>query len=287
VVGFGPQDMSDDYDEYHYEEDEQVSRPRDAKVDEAKRVLLSEYFPEKGTGVYYGRQLEIWLERTLFHWITKKALNELVKEGRIGFMAVQAGHHKAHFYYPRRHRYPRMQINKTLSLIAEFSDHKFTRALGHYGELLADSGFANIGFRILQRKVKEVGGKRWTKTNHDLDRLIQRDGERYGVEIKNQLGYIDQTEFQTKLAMCGHLGIRPMFITRMMPKSYNYEVYKAGGFSLILENQHYPLMADDLAKRVREHLQLPVLSISQLPDTALYRFEEWHAKQLERWRKER
>jgi hypothetical protein len=215
--------MDDDFDEYFYEDDEEVYRPRDAKIDEAKDVLMSEYFPQKGSGVYYGRQLEIWLERTFFHWITKKALNELVKEGRIGFSSEKAGHFKAHFYYPRRHRYPRRQIIQTLSLIAEFSDPGFTRALGNHGELLVDSGFANIGFRILQRKVREVDGKRWTETNHDLDRLIIRDGERYGVEIKNQLGYIDQTEFQKKLNMCRHFGVRPMFITRMMPKSYNYE----------------------------------------------------------------
>jgi hypothetical protein len=274
--------MTDDFDEYFYEDDEEIYRPRDAKINEAKDVLMSEYFPENGAGVYYGRQLEIWLERTFFHWITKKGLNELFKEGRIGFKSEKAGHLKAHFYYPRRHRYPRRQIKQTLSLIAEFSDPEFTRALGHHGELLDDSGFANIGFRIIQRKVREVDGKRWTETNHDLDRLIIRDGERYGVEIKNQLGYIDQTEFQIKLKMCRHFGVRPMFITRMMPKSYNYEVYKAGGFSLILENQHYPLMAGNLAKRVREWLRLPVLSISTLPDTAMRRFEEWHEKKPKR-----
>jgi hypothetical protein len=279
--------MIDDYDEYLYEESEEVSRPRDAKVDEAKGVLLSDYFPEKGRLVYYGRQLEIWLERQFFHWITKKALNELVKEGRIGFMAEKTGYHKAHFYYPRRHRYPRRQIKQTLDLIAEFSDPRVTRAVGNHGELLADSGFANIGFRILQRNVREVDGKRWTETNHDLDRLIQREGLRYGVEIKNQLGYIDQTEFQTKLAMCRHFGVRPLFITRMMPKSYAYEVFKAGGFSLMLGNQHYPLLADDLARRVREHLKLPVISIGQLPDTAMKRFEDGHEKLLRKSQNER
>ena len=46
-----------------------------------------------------------------------------------------------------------------------------------------------------------------------------RDGVRYGVEVKNQLGYIDQTEFQIKLAMCVHFGIRPMFVTRAMPEN--------------------------------------------------------------------
>jgi hypothetical protein len=272
--------MTDDFDEYFYEGEKEIYRPRDAKIDEAKKALMSEYFPEKGMEVYYGRQLEIWMERIFFHWITKKALNELVEEGRIGFESEKAGHLKAHFYYPRRHRYPRRQIKQTLSLIAEFSDPNFTRALGHHGELLVDSGFANIGFRIIQRKVREVDGKRWTETNHDLDRLIIREGIRYGVEIKNQLGYIESREFQTKIAMCRYFGVKPMFITRMMPKNYIYEVYKAGGFSLILENQHYPLMAENLAKRVRERLKLPVLSISQLPDTTMQRFEEWHQKKL-------
>ena len=274
--------MIDDYDEYFYEEEEPVPKPRDAKIDEAKEVLLSKYFHAKGKRVYYGRQLEIWLEDPFFHWITKKALNELVKEGRIGFSAEKSGRHKAHFYYPRRHRYPRRQIKEILSLIAEFSDPTFTRALGHHGELLVDSGFANIGFRIFQRKVREVGGKRWVETNHDLDRLVGRDGVLYGVEIKNQLGYIEQTEFQVKLAMCAHFGVRPMFIARMMPRSYIYDVHQAGGFSLILVNQHYPPLAQKMARKVREILELPVLSISQLPEKTMQRFEEWHENKLKK-----
>ena len=88
--------------------------------------------------------------------------------------------------------------------------------MGHHGEALVDVGFARIGFRILQSKVREVGGKRWIVSNHDLDRVIARDGVRYGVEIKNQLGYIEQEEFAIKLAMCEHFGVRPMFIARMM-----------------------------------------------------------------------
>jgi len=83
------------------------------------------------------------------------------------------------------------------------------------------------GSGFLQHKVKEVDGRVWKKTNHDLDFLIVRDGVRYGVEVKNQLGYIDQTEFQIKLAMCVHFGIRPMFVTRAMPENYIYDVMRA------------------------------------------------------------
>lgn len=175
----------------------------------------------------------------------------------------------AHFYWPRRHRYARRQIAETLNLIAEFSHPEFTRAVGHHGEILADAGFAQIGFRIRQKKVREVDGRRWVATNHDLDRLIERDGVRYGVEIKNQLAYIDLEEFEIKLAMCSYFGVKPMFIARMMPKNYINEARLAGGFSLILGNQHYPLMAEGLARRVRGVLQLPVLSIRELPDTTM------------------
>jgi hypothetical protein len=89
---------------------------------------------------------------------------------------------------------------------------------------LADAGMARTGFRIIASKIREVDGRRWTRSNHDLDRLIVRDGVRYGIEIKNQLGYIEQTEFQTKLEMCRHFRVRPMFIARMMPKNYNVQV---------------------------------------------------------------
>jgi hypothetical protein len=74
--------MSDDYDDFYEEEPE---RPRDHAIDAARRVLLTKYFPVNGTGVYYGRQLEIWLEDQFFHWITKKALNELAAEARNQF----------------------------------------------------------------------------------------------------------------------------------------------------------------------------------------------------------
>ena len=56
--------MGDDYDyEPEYEEAE-PERPRDRKIDEAKAVLMEEYF-SKGTNVYYARQLEIWPGETV------------------------------------------------------------------------------------------------------------------------------------------------------------------------------------------------------------------------------
>jgi hypothetical protein len=270
--------MSDEYNEQH---EERAERPRDSKVDEARAALMERFFPADSRNVYYGRQLEVALETEFFHWITKKALNELAAERRINLAVEQTGTHRAHFYWPLGHRYPRRQIRKTLALIAEFSSPNFTRAVGVTGEQLIDAGFARIGFRIRQHKVREVNGLRWESTNHDLDRLVDRDRILYGVEIKNQLGYIDQTEFEIKLDMCRFFRVRPMFVARMMPKSYIHRVNRAGGFALLTGFQHYPLLSDDLAARVREGLGLPVRIVRELPDTTLSRFEKWHVHSLE------
>lgn len=102
--------------------DWEVPRPRDRKIDEAKSALMDRYFgDETKEEVYYGRQLEIWLEKEFFHWITKKALNELAQEGKVGFDRVSRGNVVAHFYRPRRYRYPRRRIAQIADLIGRFS----------------------------------------------------------------------------------------------------------------------------------------------------------------------
>jgi hypothetical protein len=257
-------------------------RPRDRVIDEAKVVIMERLFRDDTKEVYYGRQVEIALERQFFHWITNRALNELAASREILFASDETKPYAPHFYWPRRHRYPKRQMADIGRLVAEFSEPGFTHALGQHGEMLADIGFADIGFRVLARTVREVDGRVWTATGHNLDRLIVReaDGVRYGVEIKNTLPYIDLTEFQVKIAMCRHFGVRPLFITRMMPRNYNFTLIGEGGFSLILGTQHYPLMAEDLARRVRARLNFPVACIRQLPDTALKRFHDWHLKHL-------
>lgn len=274
--------MSEEYNGWYDDEGppEIVSPPRDGKIDEVKRVLMDRFFQPNALTAYYGRQLEIAVEADFFHWITRKALNELVQERKIGFSEEKLDKFLAHFYWPLRHRYARRQIRSTMKLIAEFSKPVFTDALGATGEQLADGAFATLGFRVLEKNVQSLKGKKWTDTNHDLDRLVTRDGVLYGVEIKNRLPYIEQVEFDVKLEMCRFLGIRPLFIARMKPANYMNRVWKAGGFSLLLKNQHYPLLASDFAKQVKSELGLPVLCIKALPDSTLARFETWHEKQI-------
>jgi hypothetical protein len=51
-------------------------------------------------------------------------------------------------------------MGEIAGLIREFSEPGFTHALGHHGEMLADIGFADIGFRVLS---SSVGWKNWQR----------------------------------------------------------------------------------------------------------------------------
>lgn len=103
--------MFDDDDPY--EPEEPWEPPRDRMVDVAKAALMGELFVDTSTEVYYGRQIEILYERRFFHWITKKALNELSQQGLIkSSIEALADDVSIHMYWPRRHRYPRRQIGE-------------------------------------------------------------------------------------------------------------------------------------------------------------------------------
>jgi hypothetical protein len=89
-------------------------------------------------------------------------------------------------------------------------------------------------------------------------------------------------ELVTKIRLCDHLGIRPVFVCRMLPKTWVNEVNSAGGFALILGFQLYPITHQKLARRVREELGLPVDTPRSLQEGTVDRFMRWHRANLER-----
>lgn len=132
------------------------------------------------------------------------------------------------------------------------------------------------GFRPEAKKVKEYNDKKWEKTGHDLDFVFSRDGVAYGCEIKNKLGYIDKEELEVKLEMCAYFGIKPLFIMRYSPKTYNKMIYENGGFALIFETQIYELSQERLVEKIKDVLRLPVICSKAIPDGIIDRFEKWH-----------
>jgi hypothetical protein len=258
-----------DYDDFDERDDYDDERPRDDKIDDAKRVLRAELFASDPDAVFYQRQIETKYESQFFHWITAKALNELAADRVIASQTVPLlGNAFIRFYWSPKNRYWRRRANAVRKFVLSFSDSNIAHAIGKQGEVMFDAALPRIGMLPVApfKNVNSFGDRSWTRSNHDLDRLFSRDGINYGVEIKNTLSYIDKQEFDIKLQMCAHLGLRPLFIMRMAPKSYMNQLYQSGGFGLLFGKQLYPYGQEALARQVAQELSLPVDCIREVPE---------------------
>lgn len=251
-------------------------REPDAREEQA-RAALEGFFERHRDEVYFSRQLEVRNEDEWYHWITNRALRELIGRGllRTEVRTLRTGG-SIHLMWHRRYRYYRRDAGRIVGLVEEYSDPNIGGALGLQGEALVLEGFARSQFLMRGRSARSYGGNTWTATDHDLDFIFERDERAYGVEVKNTLRYIDYGEFQTKIRMCRSLGIAPVFAARMLPRSWIHELNEAGGFGLILKYQLYPWAHRDLAQRVSVELGLPVDAPRALADGTMARFLRWH-----------
>ncbi|HZQ75408.1 MAG TPA: hypothetical protein VFB08_21040 [Burkholderiales bacterium] len=264
------EEPSDDWEE---------DRPRDPVLDRAIARLRS-FFSQAPTRLFYSTQIETALERDFFHWIVGRGLLELGNAAELTRRTMPLQGQSINFYASRKHRYFERQLKTMLALLARIYDPEFTHAIGRQGELMFDAALGRYGFRAEASNTKSWGGKTWMKTNHNLDRIVIRDGVAYGVEIKNTQNYISREELRTKIELCRHLGVKPLFIMRFAPKSYMFEIFKSGGFGLLFEEQMYPLGHTELLKQVRETFGLKVSSPKDVKDGDMQRLLKWHLVKL-------
>jgi hypothetical protein len=192
----------EDYDDEYFAEFLPEYPPRDKKIDEAKEVLLAELFGKDHEKVYYERQVEVLYEDRFFHWITAKALTELVFERAIHSQVLRLTPEvPIRFYWSRlnpRLRYWKRQASKTVKLVRQYSADDFTRLLGHTGEILFDQILPRFGFMPVGFDARSYKEKEWKFTADNLDRIFEKEGIPYGVEIKNTLPYIPGMNSQSK-----------------------------------------------------------------------------------------
>lgn len=272
-------------DDYYYEnEPDEEERPRDVKIDEAKLAIMA-IFDNEPERVFYSVQIETLLERDYFHWITNKGLSELAQERKLAFdPRMIANTLKVHFYTHPGYRYFKREAKKLQSYLTQMYDPDFTHAVGRHCEMLLDSALARAGFQPRGQDTREWNGVSWTKTKHNLDRVVVKDEIAYGVEIKNTQNYIQRGELRIKLEMCRHLGLRPLFIMRFAPKSYIEDIRRAGGFTLLFEHQIYPFGFIKFMREVREALGLKVQCPRDFKEGDIQRLLNWHDKKLARTR---
>ena len=273
--------MADELDIEAFEFDANQAREGDP-VELQARKELREFFDQHNEWVFFCRQIEILFEGRFFHWIIARALRNLVGARRVKteVRRIPSTGGPIHLFWNRKYRYYRRAADEVVRLVSEYAHPNVAAAIGIHGEGMVLGGFADPEFVLKARETNEYQGRRWTRTNHDLDFLFERDEVRYGVEVKNTLGYPQSGEIFIKLVMAKFIRATPVFVVRMLPKSVINEIWKAGGFALILKYQLYPYSHRELAKRVARELGLPVDSPRRLADGTMKRFIDWHLKRL-------
>lgn len=269
-----------DYDDL-YDDLDDDEQPLDPKEEEARDYLRA-FFESNKERVVFSRQLEVQLEHRYFHWITNRALRNLAfGEGllRVEKRSLpRAG--SLTLYWHKNFRYYKREANRVAGLVDEYANPDMSAAIGLHGETMVLTGFADAEFVQRGRETRSYQGRVWTRSDHNLDFIFERDGITYGVEVKNMLGYMDKKEFDIKIALCQHLNIRPVFAVRMMPKSWIYELNEIGGFGLILKYQLYHWTHRELAKRIATELGLPIDAPRRLHNQTMARFLDWHERQM-------
>lgn len=255
-------------------------RPPDSR-EVAAREVIAGFFHENRERVFFSRQLEVRFEDTWYHWVTNRALRDLVAAKEIRSEVRElASSGPVHLMWHRSHRYFRRDARRVVELVDEYADPNIGAAVGIQGELLVLEGFARRQFVMKGRCTNEFAGRKWVGTEHDLDFIFERDGIAYGVEVKNTLGYMSHDELEVKVSLCKALGLRPLFVARMLPKSWIKEIIDEGGFALILKYQLYPIAQRDLARRVQAELGLPVDTPRALAEGTVDRFVRWHERNV-------
>lgn len=254
--------------EFYSDEPYFGERPQDPKTQKLKRILLTQLESDRDK-VYYQRQLEVIYEKQYFHWITDRAIRELENERLIlvEWWPIRIGLYsdEIKIITSRRNRYFRRNAKEIASLIEEYADPAVTQDIGFMGETLFKLAYAASGFCLVGENTNEFDGKKWIKTNHDIDFIVEKRGKLFGCEVKNTLGYIDKREMETKLQLCKFLGLVPIFIVRYSPKVWNHELFNQRALIQIFETQIFPPGRADLANRLRNKLSLPVQASRQIP----------------------
>ena len=145
------------------------------------------------------------------------------------------------------------------------------------GEHLVLAAFARQKFVLVGEESRAYRSNTWVESNHDLDFIFERDGIGYGVEVKNTLGYLDIEEFLTKIKLARHIGVKPVFAVRALPRTWAYALVEAGGYAMIMGFQFYPWTHKDLADKIRGTLGLPVDTPKRIQQGTMQRFEKWIA----------
>jgi len=228
--------------------------------------------------------IQIMLERTYSSGKVKNALRKLEEAGNLDSKKHYIeGVGEAKFYYSKKlnQRFVLTQIPQKMKnmsyWISRYSNIKTVRMLGEHLHYLVKGELRAQGFEIIEEKfVRMYREKEWIRSRHTLDLIAEnkRKNMVIAVEIKNMLTPTPKNEVITKLEMCKHLGVIPIFACRWM-EGYRIEIEESGGFLWQFKKQLYPFGQESLVEEIKKRFNLPVKIAGEIPEESINEFHDW------------
>ena len=231
--------------------------------------------------VFSAIQLKVLLEDRHVHWNVDHALKELYKEDFLSRESIEIYNKPRSFYYKSDLKDIEMSLKEKIKLTTQYLDPLITSKCGNQAEGLFEQFFVRNGFEILDRDSNEIGDYKWDKNNKDLDFIIEKDDQRYGIEIKNSFPYIGKEEFDLKMyEICSHLHLIPCAILRNISDKWAAELKNFGGTVITFKKKLYSSDENILVQSLRRSMNLPVEIYSVLPLNVKRNFLEQHLERI-------
>jgi len=248
------------------------------------RSLFEDKYGRPRKRTYYIGQLQVILEGDFFPWIVYNATMQLIQQGELRHEITPTRYaDKVTFVHHRKFTDIQMstRIRNTARLIDRYSHPRVADALGKHLEGLVKAELRAQGFNIEGSHTNEYRGKKWQKTNQNLDFIAEHRSQRLqvGVEVKNTLSTPEREEIEAKIELCQYLNLTPVFAGRWM-QPYLKRIHDKGGFCWIFKTQIYPLGFENLTQILWKRLRLPVNVRTDLPPKSVRSFEAWVARKI-------
>src|SRR5438445_2269385 len=150
-----------DWDDFEYEEPELEREPD--KYEISARQSLESFFEDNDSDVFFGNQLAVQNEDAFFHWITYRAVADLVAAGTLRTetrkLAIGSD---IKLVWHRRHRYHQRDATRIVNLVDEYGSPNMCAAIGLHGEQMVLAGFAKKEFVMRSHNTRKYAGREWT-----------------------------------------------------------------------------------------------------------------------------
>jgi hypothetical protein len=129
------------------------------------REALTKFFNENKARVFFGNQLAVLHEGEFFHWITSRALNDLIQEGLIRTenrkLAIGS---ELKLLWHRDYRYYKRDALRLVKLVNEYGSPKMCEHIGRHGE---QNGYGRVRKAPVCAAKRKHAGLWWENLDND------------------------------------------------------------------------------------------------------------------------